>query len=79
MTAPPTNIVATVNIPRLRFLCGLLFLASSGIYTISRVISGIEMGGLYRIAMFSSILTELLTLRMTMSVCDNAILYSFYI
>lgn len=65
------NTVATVNIPRVRFFSAVLFLASSIIYALSRIISGIELSGLYRTAMFSAIFTELLTLRMFLPVREK--------
>lgn len=68
MAATSNNVVATVNIPRVRFFCAVFFLASSLVYSLSRVISGIELSALYRTAMFTAVFTELITLRMFLPV-----------
>ena len=63
MAAVPPN-SATISVPRARFFFASLFVASSTIYALSRIISGINLIALYRTAMFSAIFTELLTLKM---------------
>lgn len=65
MAAPSsTDPLATISVPRVRFIFAATFVASATIYALSRIISGTELPSLYRTAMFCSIFTELLTLKL---------------
>jgi len=66
MAAPSLkpNSLATISVPRARFIFAAVFVASATIFALSRIISGTELPALYRTAMFCAIFTELLTLKL---------------
>ena len=66
----------TISLPRARFITTVIFITSSTIYALSRIISGINMQSLYRTAMFSSIFVELLAFNMTIPVKSQSQLQS---
>jgi hypothetical protein len=65
-TAAPSQTL--MSVPRVRFFAASIFIVSSYIYLLSRIVSGTEFSALYRTAMFASIFIELLTLRMSVPV-----------
>jgi hypothetical protein len=66
MAAPSSapNSLATISVPRVRFIFATAFVGFATIYSVSRIISGTEFPALYRTAMFCAIFTELLTLKL---------------